>query len=39
MDNVMNGIQAVKIVNWKKCEKDRNEWKSIVEVAKTRMEL
>jgi hypothetical protein len=31
MDNVLKDIQAVKIVNWKRCAQDRNRWKSIVE--------
>jgi hypothetical protein len=39
MDNVMKDIQAVKIVNWKRCAQDRNRWKSIVGQAKTRIEL
>jgi hypothetical protein len=39
MDNVMKDIQAMKIVNWKKCEQDRNKWKRIVEQAKTHIEL
>jgi hypothetical protein len=26
MDNVMNGIQAMKIVNWKRCALDRNRF-------------
>jgi hypothetical protein len=39
MDNVMNGIQAVRIVNWERGTQDRNEWRSIVERAKTCMEL
>jgi hypothetical protein len=39
MDNVMKDIQAMKIVNWKRCAQDRNKWKAIVEQAKTRTEL
>jgi hypothetical protein len=39
MDNVMKDIQAMKIVNWKRCAQDRNKWKTIVEQAKTRIEL
>jgi hypothetical protein len=39
MDNVMKDIQAVKIVNWKRCAQARNKWKSIVEQAKTCVEL
>jgi hypothetical protein len=27
MDNVMKDIQAMKIVNWKRCAQDRNKWK------------
>jgi hypothetical protein len=27
MDNVMKGIQAMEIVNWKRCAQDRNRWK------------
>jgi hypothetical protein len=27
MDNVMKDIQAVKIVNWKRCAQDGNKWK------------
>jgi hypothetical protein len=38
MDNVMKDIQAVKIVNWKRCAQDRNRWKSIVEYAKTHIQ-
>jgi hypothetical protein len=26
MDNVLKGIQAMKIVNWKRCAQDRNRW-------------
>jgi hypothetical protein len=37
MDNVMEDIQAMKIVNWKRCE--RNKWKSIVEQTETHIEL
>jgi hypothetical protein len=33
MDNTIKGIQAVKIVNWKRCARDRNSWKSDVEQA------
>jgi hypothetical protein len=34
-DNEMKDIQALKIVNWKKCAQDRNKWKSTgVNVAK-----
>jgi hypothetical protein len=33
MDNVMKGIQAMKIVNWKSWALDSNRWKSIVEQA------
>jgi hypothetical protein len=39
MENVMKGIQAMRIVNWKRCAQDRSKWKSIVEQAKTRLEL
>jgi hypothetical protein len=39
MDNVMKDIQARKIVNWKSCAQDTNKWKSIVEKAKTHVEL
>jgi hypothetical protein len=39
MDNVMKGIQAMKTVNWKRCAQDRNRWISIVEKAKTHIEL
>jgi hypothetical protein len=38
-DNVMIDIQAVKIVNRERFVQDRNRWKSIVEQAKTRIEL
>jgi hypothetical protein len=37
VDNVMKDIQAMKIVNWKRCAHDRNKWKSIFEQAKTRI--
>jgi hypothetical protein len=33
------GMQAVKIVNWKRCAQDRNRWKSAVEQAETQIEL
>jgi hypothetical protein len=39
MDNVMKDIQAMNIFNWKRCTQDRNRWNSIVEQAKTRIEL
>jgi hypothetical protein len=39
MDDVTKGIQAIKIVNWKRCAQDRNRWKSIVEQAKTHREF
>jgi hypothetical protein len=29
MDTLMNDIQAVKILNWKTCARNRNKWKSI----------
>jgi hypothetical protein len=35
LDNVMKSIQAMKIVNWKRCARDRNKWKAIDEQAKT----
>jgi hypothetical protein len=31
MHNVMKGIQAMEIVNWKRWARDRNKWKSVVE--------
>jgi hypothetical protein len=34
-DNVMKDIQAMKIVNWRRCAQVINKWKSIVEQAKT----
>jgi hypothetical protein len=39
MDNVMKDIQTVKNVNWKRFAQDENKWKSIVEQAKTHIEL
>jgi hypothetical protein len=39
MDNVMKDIQAMKIVNLKRCEQDKSKLKSVVEQAKTRIEL
>jgi hypothetical protein len=39
MDNVMKDIQRAKIVNWKKCAQDTNKRESVVEQAKTRVEL
>jgi hypothetical protein len=39
MDNVMKDIQAMKIVNWKRCAQGRNKWKSIVEQAKTHIRV
>jgi hypothetical protein len=39
MDNVMKDIQAVRIVNWKSGAQGRNKWESIVEQAKTHIEL
>jgi hypothetical protein len=39
MDNVMIDIQAVKIGNRERFVQNRNRWKSIVEEAKTRIEL
>jgi hypothetical protein len=38
-DNVMKEIQTMKIINWEKCTRDRNKWKSIVEQAETHIEL
>jgi hypothetical protein len=39
MDIAMKGIQAMKIVNLKRCAQDRNKWKSTVEQAKTHMSV
>jgi hypothetical protein len=39
MDNVMEDIQGMNIVKWKRCAQDRNRWKSIVEQAKTHIEM
>jgi hypothetical protein len=39
MDTVMKGIQAMKIVKWKRCARDRNRWKSIVQQVRTHIEL
>jgi hypothetical protein len=39
MDNVMEEIQGMNIVKWKRCAQDRNRWKSIVEHTKTHIEL
>jgi hypothetical protein len=39
MDNVMKDIQAMKIVNWKRCAEDKNKWKSIEEQVTTHLEL
>jgi hypothetical protein len=39
LDNVMKGIQAMKIINWKIYAQDRNKWKSIIEQAKTHREF
>jgi hypothetical protein len=39
MDNVMIDIQAVKIDNRERRVQNRNRWKSIVEVAKTRIDF
>jgi hypothetical protein len=39
MDNVMKDIQAMKIVNWKRCTRDRNKWKATVEQARIHIEL
>jgi hypothetical protein len=39
MDNVMKDIQAMKIVNWKRCAQDGNKWKSIVEQINNHIEL
>jgi hypothetical protein len=39
MDNVMKDIQAMKIVNWKRCAQDRNKWKAVVVQAKIQIEL
>jgi hypothetical protein len=39
MYDVMKDIQAVKIVKRKRCAQDRDKWKSIVDQAKTRIEL
>jgi hypothetical protein len=36
---VMKDIQAMKTANWRRCAQDRNKWKSIVEQAKTHIEL
>jgi hypothetical protein len=35
----MKDIQAVKIIIWERCAQDRSKWKSIVEQAKTHIEL
>jgi hypothetical protein len=37
--SVMKVIQAVKVVNWRRCLQDRNKGKSIVEQAKAHVEL
>jgi hypothetical protein len=34
MDNVMQDIEVVKFLNWKRCPQDRSKWKSIVEHTK-----
>jgi hypothetical protein len=39
MDNVVKDIQAMKIINWKRCAQGRNKWKSVVEQVKTHIEL
>jgi hypothetical protein len=35
----MKDIQAMKIVNWRRYAQNINKWNSIVEQAKTHMEL
>jgi hypothetical protein len=39
MDDVMKGIQTMKIVNWKRGAWDRNKWKPIVEQTKIHTEM
>ena len=39
LDDVRGNIKKMKINNWKKVVKDREEWMKIVELAKTHLEL
>jgi hypothetical protein len=39
IDNAMKDIQAMKIVDWRRCAQDRNKSKPIFEQAKTHIEL
>jgi hypothetical protein len=39
VDNIMKDIQAMKIVNCKRCAQDKNKWKSIAEQARIYVEL
>jgi hypothetical protein len=38
-DDVKNDIKRMKITNWKDCIRNRNEWKKLVEKAKTSSKL
>jgi hypothetical protein len=38
-DDVKNGITRMKITNWKDYIRNRNEWKKLVEKAKTSSKL
>jgi hypothetical protein len=38
-DDVNNNITRMKITNWKDCIRNRNEWKKLVEKAKTSSKL
>jgi hypothetical protein len=38
-DDVKNDVTRMKITNWKDCIRNRNEWKKLVEKAKTSSKL
>jgi hypothetical protein len=38
-DDVKSDITRMKITNWKDCIRDRTEWKTFVEKAKTSLKL